>query len=625
MLLQRLNDFATSRNLLDNLAFRPKAVRWIITLDDTGNFVGQGPVETAGERNRGKEFDCPQTMRPKVAGGVAEFLADGITAVFGLDTSPEQPMSEKKRKDRDENNRRKYDDFWAQIEKARKTTLSPALKSLLAFKPEAGQVPAFLRWGVGSDPKPQEKSAWWITKADGEEVKLGPDSFTFRVGQSLLIEDEESARPFWRNEFAKENEAHVKDAPRGICLVTGEKDQPIALTHNPKVQGIPNTQSFGAAIVSFDKDAFVSYGFEQSLNASTSTQAATAYCTALNTMLSREAHSIRLGQTSCCFWTRNETEATTAWGALLDRADPKAVADFLKSPWAGQEREALRQEQFYAVTLGGNAGRIVVRHWMQIPLETATENFRRWFRDLDLEPVRLPTGKEKMAPLALFRLACSTVREAKELRAEVTAQLFRAALEGTTPSLTLLHPMLNRLRVDMARDGNTALLNHSRFALTKLVLNRNRRDTIMEIAEQLATDSGDDAYQCGRLLAVLAEAQAKAHDYQLEGAGVTERYFGTAMASPASVFPILIKLNRHHLNNIRKSDKYKGKGHDRFLDEAIQDVLTKVNQFPRTLDLHAQGRFAIGFYQQKASDRVARKAAKERRGITNDLDTEIKS
>ena len=116
MLLQHLNDFANSRKLLDNLAFKPKAVRWIITLDKMGNLVGQGPVETEGERNRGKEFDCPQTTRPKVAGGVAEFMVDGITAVFGLDT---QPMSEKKRKDRNENNLRKYDDFWAQVEQAR--------------------------------------------------------------------------------------------------------------------------------------------------------------------------------------------------------------------------------------------------------------------------------------------------------------------------------------------------------------------------------------------------------------------------------------------------------------------------------------------------------------------------
>ena len=611
MLLRHLNDFANSRKLLDNLAFKPKAVRWIITLDEVGNLVGQGPVETEGEKRRGKAFDCPQTTRPKVAGGVAEFMADGITAVFGLDTNPEQPMSEKRRQDRGENNRRKYDDFWAQIEQARENTLSSTLNILLAFKPEPGRIPFFLRWGISSEAKPEEKPAWWVTKAEGGEVKLGPDNFSFRVEEQLLLEDEIYIRPFWRSQFEKENEDHEADAPHGLCLVTGESDQPIALTHNPKVQGVPKTQAFGAAIVSFDKDAFASYGFKQSLNASTSTRAATAYCIALNAMLGRENHSLRLGQVACCFWTRNETDATSAWGALLNQADPLAVADFLKSPWVGREREALRQEQFHAVTLAGNSGRIVVRHWMQVTLETATENLQRWFRDLDLEPVRLPSGKEKMPPLALFRLACATVRDAKDLQPEVTAQLFRAALEGAAPSLTLLHPMLDRLRVDMARDGSTALLNHSRFALAKLILNRNRKDNIVEIAERQTTNTEDAAYQCGRLLAVLAEAQAKAHDYQLKGAGVTERYFGTAMASPASVFPILLKLNRHHLNKISKSDRYRG--HDRFFDEAIQDVLTKVNQFPRTLDLHAQGRFAIGFYQQKAADRVAREAARKNR------------
>ena len=615
MLLKYLNDFAVSRKLLDNLAFKSKAVRWIIALDDAGSLVGQGPIETEGKGRRGKEFNCPQTTRPKNAGGVAEFMADGITAMFGLDTDPEKPMSETKRKDRDENNRQKYDDFWAQIERAHEETQGPALKSLLAFKPDPGQEPSFLRWGTSSDAKPKEKPAWWITKADGGEVKIGADNFSFRLGEQLLLEDENHIRPFWRRQFEKENKARETDADRGLCLVTGEQDQPIALTHNPKVQGVPNTQAFGAAIVSFDKDAFVSYGFKQSLNASTSTRAATAYCTALNDMLKREDHSIRLGQASCCFWTQNETDATSALGALLNQADPKAVADFLKSPWSGQERELLRQERFQAVTLAGNSGRIVVRHWMQTTLETATESLQRWFQDLDLEPVRPPSGKEKMPPLALFRLACATVREAKDLKTEVIAQLFRAALEGVVPSLTLLHPMLNRLRVDMARDGSKALLNHSRFALAKLILNRNRKDDMMEIAERQTADTGDAAYQCGRLLAVLAETQAKAHDYQLEGAGVVERYFGTAMASPASVFPVLLKLNRHHLSKIGKSDRYKG--HERFLDEAIQDVLTGVNQFPRTLDLHAQGRFAIGFYQQKADDRVAREAAKQDRETDN--------
>lgn len=608
MLLQHLYEFAISRKLLDNLAFKPKSVRWIITLDKMGNIVGQGPVETKGVRNRGKEFDCPQTNRPTVAGGVAKFIADGITAVFGLDTNPEKPMSEKKRKVRDENNLRKYADFWTQIEQAHQKTLSPSLKTLFAFKPEPGRIPSFLRWGISKAAKPNEKPAWWITKADGEEVKLGPDNLSFRVEEQLLLEDQIYIRPFWRSKFEQENQDHEADAPHGFCLVTGKSDQPIALTHNPKVQGVPNTQAFGAAIVSFDKPAFSSYGFEQSFNASTSTQAATAYCTALNAMLGHDDHSIRLGQASCCFWTRNETDVIGAWGALLNQADPMAVADFMKSPWVGREREALRHERFHAVTLAGNSGRIVVRRWIQTTLESAIENLKHWFCDLDLEPVRLPTGNEKMPPLALFRLACTTVRDAKDLQIEVTAQLFRSALEGTAPSLTLLHPMLNRLRVDMARDGSTALLNHSRFALVKLILNRNRKENIMVVTEQQDTKAEDAAYQCGRLLAVLAEAQAKAHDYQLEGAGVAERYFGTAMASPASVFPVLLKLNRHHLNNIRKSNKYKG--HDRFLDEAIQEVSFKIYPFPRTLDLHAQGRFALGFYQQKAADRVAREAVK---------------
>ncbi len=615
MLLQHLNDFAKSRRLLDNLAFKPKAVRWIITLDNAGNLVGQGPVETEGEKKRGMEFNCPQTRRSKVSGGVAEFMADGITAVFGLDTDPEKPMIAKKRMKRDENNRRKFDDFWAQVEQAHEKTLSPLLKALLAFKPNPGRIPSFLRWGISSASKPQEKPAWWITKADGVEIKLGPDHFSFRVEEQFLLEDETHIRPFWRSEFKKESDDHEADAPHGLCLVSGKRDQPIALTHTPKVKGVPNTQAFGAAIVSFDKGAFASYGFEQSLNASTSTRAATAYCTALNAMLDREDHSIRLGQASCCFWTRNKMAATSAWGALLNQADPKAVADFLKSPWAGQEREALRKEQFHAVTLAGNGGRIVVRHWMQTTLESAMNNLRYWFRDLDLEPVHPPSGKETMPPLALFRLACTTVREAKDLQAEVTAQLFRAALEGAAPSISLLHPILNRLRVDMARNGSKALSNHSRFALAKLILNRNRKENTMEVTEQQDAKAEDAAYQCGRLLAILAEAQAKAHSYQLEGAGVSERYFGTAMASPTSVFPILLKLNRHHLNKIRKSEKYKG--HDRFLDEAIQEVSTKIYPFPRTLDLHAQGRFALGFYQQKAADRVAREAAKQNKENKN--------
>ena len=58
MLLKHLYDFAVSRKLLDDLAFAPKAVRWIVELDVNGNLLGAGPQAT-GDDKRGKEFSCP--------------------------------------------------------------------------------------------------------------------------------------------------------------------------------------------------------------------------------------------------------------------------------------------------------------------------------------------------------------------------------------------------------------------------------------------------------------------------------------------------------------------------------------------------------------------------------------
>ncbi|MCK6501738.1 MAG: type I-C CRISPR-associated protein Cas8c/Csd1, partial [Nitrospira sp.] len=321
MLLKHLYDFAQSRKLLDDLAFSPKAVRWIVELDTSGNLLGKGPQMT-GDDKRGKEFSCPQTTRPKVAGGVAEFLADGLTAVFGLDPDPGVPLPEAKRASRDTNNTAKQTDFWRQIEEAARMTAHPGLRSLLAFRDGLPiLVPQIFRWGTAPDPKPAAKPVWWLRAASGDEVRLGPENFTFRVNGELLLENE-SIRQFWRDQHAREVDGARGGYSRGLCLVSARENQPLAPTHNPKIKGVPNTQSFGAAIVSFDKPAFGSYGFDQSLNAPTSEDAATAYCVALNTLLGRDDHSLRLGQTSLCFWARHTESAGNLFTRLLNRPDP---------------------------------------------------------------------------------------------------------------------------------------------------------------------------------------------------------------------------------------------------------------------------------------------------------------
>ncbi len=624
MLLKHLYDFAVSRNLLDDLAFSPKAVRWIIELDSAGNLLGSGPQAT-GDDKRGKEFSCPQTTRPKVAGGVSEFLADGLTAVFGLDPDPDAQMTERKRADRDANNIAKRTDFWTQIAAAHQAQPSPEVNALIAFGERVvAAPPAFLRWGKDQKPDAKsDKSAWWLTTASGTDARLGPENFTFRVNGSLLLENE-TLRQFWRDRHGSEVAAARTGFASGRCLVTGLENQKLAPTHNPKIQGVPNTQSFGASIVSFDKPAFLSYGFDQSLNSPTSDEAATAYSVALNHLIGSSDHAVRIGQTTLCFWPAQTAIAKTPF-AFLNKPDPKVVRDFVRAPFSGVERDIARRDRFYAVTLAGNSGRVVVRHWMDISLEQAVENLHQWFLDLEIStPARPPKkaakagAKEKdYHPLSLYWLACTTVREAKDLSPDTTAQLYRAALEGTAPSLSLLKPILNQLHSRLVRDDTYNLLyDESRFALLKLILNRQPNRT-MEIQPTLTADTEDAAYNCGRLLAILASTQAKAHDFKLEGAGVSERYFGTASVSPSSVLPLLIRLNRHHLNKIRKSDRFGG--HERFIQEQIEDVLVLFKParpglpptFPRTLDLQGQGRFALGFYQQHASEAAARQANKK--------------
>jgi CRISPR-associated protein Csd1 len=97
------------------------------------------------------------------------------------------------------------------------------------------------------------------------------------------------------------------------------------------------------------------------------------------------------------------------------------------------------------------------------------------------------------------------------------------------------------------------------------------------------------------------------------------------------VFPYLVKLNRHHLQKISKSAKYAGG--ERFLEEDIFSILARLGQteemrqkktppaFPRILDLQAQGRFALGFYQQMAADAAARQASRK----NNDTKTETEN
>ncbi|MCX6925199.1 MAG: type I-C CRISPR-associated protein Cas8c/Csd1 [Verrucomicrobia bacterium] len=614
MLLKHLYDFAISRKLLDDLAFRRDTpVRWIIHLDASGNLVSSGPQETEGpRRNKGLEYSVPKTSRATNSGTVADFLVDDIGAIFCLITKPEQPPNERavaKLK-------AKHDDFWRQIREAKQATGDSRFNALLGFQSRLeGKAPPFLRI--------DEKGGNWLVKTASDiEKPLGSDMFSFAVSGTGPLFLDEKVREHWSKVHAAEMQETEEESLNGLCMVTGDTGVPLARTHTPMVTGLPKpAKGTGAGIVGFESPAFRSYGFEKSYNAPTSVVASKAYLLALQFLSKREDHWLTLGPAWLCFWAAQSDSASSLFARLLNRPDTLTVRRFMTSPWAGIEKPPADTEKFFAVTLTAAGPRIIVKEWVQATVAEAADHFHQWFADLELSIPQRPPAKTKPAgeerefhPLSVYWLARSTVREAKNLAPEIPTQLYRAALEGTAPSLSLLTPILNQLHSKLVRDENYQILyDESRFALLKLILNRNRKNTTMQLKPELTADTDDPAYNCGRLLAILAVAQDKAHDYKLEGAGVAERYFGTASSSPGSVFPLLLRLNRHHLDKISKSNRFAGR--ERFIGEQIQGVCALFRpakpglppMFPRTLDLQAQGRFALGFYQQMAADTAARR------------------
>jgi CRISPR-associated protein Csd1 len=148
----------------------------------------------------------------------------------------------------------------------------------------------------------------------------------------------------------------------------------------------------------------------------------------------------------------------------------------------------------------------------------------------------------------------------------------------------------------------------------------------MEITPVLCETTDDPAYNCGRLLAVLDDLQYAAQGRV--GAGVVARYYGNASTFPRNVFPTLLKRAKPHAAKLKKDPAKQAAGFA--LESKINGICGLFTartpgtapEFPGLLSPQEQGRFALGFHQQKGRDERIRKLAAEARRRKAELDTE---
>ena len=389
--------------------------------------------------------------------------------------------------------------------------------------------------------------------------------------------------------------ATTEKGETGMCLVSGEV-APIARLH-AAIKGVSGAQSSGAALVSFNLEAFCSYGKNQNLNAPVAESRAAAYTKALNYLLSPRGNRVQIGEATTIFWTERDSPVENFFGMILDprdtTADDKDFAVFLESVRQGKLPHDIDGDvRFYILGLSPNASRLSVRFWHVSTVKDICEKLGQHFRDISM--VRSFDSDPEYP--GMWRLLRETSNQKSKdgppplLGGAVT----RAILNGTPYPQALLSTVIGRIRAEQsAKDKNGRPLqnvSYMRAAIIKAVLVRKKRilNQGADITMALDKENKKVAYRLGRLFAVLEKAQQDA----IPGANTTirDRFYGSASATPRVVFPQLLRLAQHHISKAE---------YGRVRDKQIEEIVCDIQEFPAHLGLDEQGLFAIGYYHQR--------------------------
>ncbi|MGM0583761.1 MAG: type I-C CRISPR-associated protein Cas8c/Csd1 [Pseudomonadota bacterium] len=405
----------------------------------------------------------------------------------------------------------------------------------------------------------------------------------------------------------------------GPCLVTG-RPGPTAALH-PKIKGVRGAQSSGATLVSFNKDADTSHGKTQGDNAPVSETAAFAYGTALNALLAKGSqNSLQVGDTTVAFWARGAGEGAAEDAVLAalqggargeddDAAERRLLAHLVEIARGRPATETGLDPatNIYLLGLAPNAARLSVRFWHPGTLGEFAQHVDRFWQECAIEPSPFRGSDGVIRPprpwSLLYELAAR--REAKNIPPRLGGGLMRAVLTGAPYPRTLLSGVIGRIRADRENPDKPWEQRDSdgrRAAIIRAVLLRDARHSEKrEVAPMaLDEDSTDVAYLLGRLFGAYAYAE---RSYQARGAGLRDKYMAAASATPARVFPVLMRGYEHNLSALRKAGGNKA-GAGVKADRAVSAIIARLSggdserALPAALPLEDQGRFFIGFYHQ---------------------------
>ena len=558
--LVKLYEDLAAQGKIARPGWSPVQVSWALCLDAGGRLIQVIPL-LEGQKNGGSTAQSMELPTP-VARSVnidSNFLWDHSGYLLGIDA-----------KGKPERSRQCFDACRRLHEQVLDGVDSPISRAILAY---------FSQW------QPARAAEHPALSDCLEEVRKGAN-LVFRV-EGRFAQEDAAIRAAWQNHYDSGG-----DGPDMQCLVTGQMG-PVARLH-PAVKGVRGAQSSGASLVSFNAPAFCSYGREQSLNAPTGKYAAFAYTAALNHLLSDRAHVQRLGDTTVVFWAAGADPAYQAFSAAalfggpppagLEEATLRAALKKLSRMERCAEVPLDPARPFYILGLSPNAARLSVRFFLR-------DCFGGFLSHVNAHHARMEIVRPANDPyetISLWALLQETVPQTvrdKSPSPVLAGATARAILSNTDYPAALLNGVMLRIRADRK-------ITRGRAAILKAYYLKNPHT---ECPKEVLTVSLNETssivpYNLGRLFSVLEAIQQAANP----GINTTikDKYFNSASATPATIFPILNNLAQKHL---KKLDTGLRIHYDRQLGQ-IKELLGET--LPGRLSLPEQASFDLGYYHQ---------------------------
>ena len=561
MILQALTQYyedLVTQGKIARPGWAAQKIGYALCINEDGELEQVIPLleEAKGKKPQYRRFSLPAPVK-RTVGIVPNFLWDNSGYLLGIDGKGNPERSTKC-----------FEACRAYHHELLDGIDSEAAKSILLF---------FDTW------KPGEAQHHPALRSNIDAITAG-SNLLFRISGAYAHEDE-AIRRAWQNAYDR------TDGERQQCLVTGQEDV-IEAVH-PSIKGVDGAQSSGAAIVSFNAPAFCSYGQEQSYNAPVGKYAAFAYTAALNYLLADRDNVQKIGDTTIVCWAEGgepQYQALT-FAALFGKQDADFgeadLRDAVRKLAEGKpvpERKLDPQRRFYILGLSPNAARLSVRFFYRDTFGNLMKNVNAHHERMEI----IRPGYDSFTTIPLWAMLKETVNpysRDKSASPGLAGAVARSIFTNGLYPAELMEQTMLRIRAERN-------ISRGKAAIIKAYYLRNPNDGCPKEVLTVALNeaSTNPAYTLGRLFSIFEAVQESANP----GINTTikDKYFNSAAATPATIFPLLDNLCQKHLRKLNTGNRI-------WYEKQIM-ALTGVlgEEYPARLTLAQQGSFNLGYYHQ---------------------------